>query len=450
MRDFLAVVGIVLCIAFSLYSGISLSIGFLAAIFICALLQYGNYKWKNALFSMAKSVAEVKILYLIIFLIGASVSSWLAGGVVQTIMVYGLKAMLGRNVILMTFLITAIAGFFMGTAIGTISTLGIAILGIGAAFDIPLPMLLGAAVSGAFISDKISPLSGLMNLTLSGAGAKYSEAMKSMLVTLVPIVAITVLFYAVIGAGYVTENSSQVGQIEASMRHVFVIHPGLLILPLAVVGLAFSGRPSYLSIGSGVLIGILFSIFVQGTSILETLNYVIFGFQMNTGDVLLDGILKSGGMAGMVEVILIVMGAVALSDLMELSGMNGRLFGRHFETVKTGNQLLIRSGFISMIMTILMCDQTAGIVLPLRILRKKGPEYGVTPAMAVRTISDTGTIIAPLMPWNINALIISGITGIGALSFAPYAVLCAISPLVSILYLVVRPIPTIEPIQVKN
>ena len=106
MRDLLAVAGVILCIAASLFTGISLSIGFLAAILICALLQYGNYKPKEAVASMVKSVAEVKILYVIIFLIGASVSSWLAGGVVQTIMIYGLKAMLGRNVILMTFIIT--------------------------------------------------------------------------------------------------------------------------------------------------------------------------------------------------------------------------------------------------------------------------------------------------------------------------------------------------------
>jgi len=440
MRDFLAVAGIVLCIATSLFTGISLSIGFLAAVLICALLQYGNFKVKEALTSMARTVAEVKILYAIIFLIGASVSSWLAGGVVQTIMVMGLRAMLGRNVILMTFIITAVAGVFMGTAIGTISTLGIAILGIGAAFDIPLPMLLGAAVSGAFISDKISPLSGLMNLTLSGAGAKYSDAVKSMLTTLIPIVLITVAFYAVIGSEFVTESASQVNAIEAAMNQVFVIHPGLLILPVVVVGLAFSGRPSIISIGSGVVMGIVLSVFIQGNSMLETIKYVVLGYNRSSSDVFLDGILRSGGMMGMVEVILIVMGAVALSDLMETTGLNTRLFGRYFENIPSGNQLLIRGGLISMVMTALTCDQTAGIVMPLRILRKKGKTYGVTPALSVRTISDTGTIIAPLMPWNINALIIGGITGIGAMAYAPYAVLCAVAPLVSFAVLLMKPI----------
>ena len=444
MRDFLALAGIVLCIGLSLFTGVSLAVGFLAAILLCAVSQYQNFELKPMLSSMVKAVGEVKLLYVIIFLIGASVSSWLAGGVVQTIMVYGLKAMLGKNVILMTFIITAVAGFFMGTAIGTISTLGIAILGIGAAFNIPMPMLLGAAVSGAFISDKISPLSGLMNLTLSGAGAAYRDSVKVMLITLLPTLVLSGLFYAFIGADYVTSSVEQVGQIESAMQTAFTIHPALFLLPVFVVGMALFGKPSTLSIGSGVVIGILFSVWIQGNTLIESIKYILFGYKAQTGDLLLDGVLKSGGMVGMVEVILIVMGAVALSDLMESSKLTSRLFGPYFDSVKTGNQLLMRSGFVSIVLTALTCDQTAGIVLPLKVLRNKGEAFNVTPAMSVRAISDTGTIIAPLMPWNINALIIVGITGIGAVAYAPYAVLCALAPIVHTVYLLLRPVQDLE------
>jgi NhaC family Na+:H+ antiporter len=42
-------------------------------------------------------------------------------------------------------------------------------------------------------------------------------------------------------------------------------------------------------------------------------------------------------------------------------------------------------------------------------------------------ISNSGTALAPLMPWNVNALIILAITGVGAGAYAPYAFLCWIS-----------------------
>jgi len=56
---------------------------------------------------------------------------------------------------------------------------------------------------------------------------------------------------------------------------------------------------------------------------------------------------------------------------------------------------------------------------------------GLDRSILARTISDTGTIIAPLMFWNVNAIIIYGITGISAISYAPYGVLCYICPLVT-------------------
>jgi len=50
-----------------------------------------------------------------------------------------------------------------------------------------------------------------------------------------------------------------------------------------------------------------------------------------------------------------------------------------------------------------------------------------------RTISDTGTIIAPLFPWNVNALIIGMISGISAVNYWPYALLCFISTLMTLI-----------------
>jgi len=49
-----------------------------------------------------------------------------------------------------------------------------------------------------------------------------------------------------------------------------------------------------------------------------------------------------------------------------------------------------------------------------------------------RTISDTGTIIAPLMPWNVNALIIGTVVGVTS-GYAIFAVLCYISPIITLI-----------------
>ena len=65
----------------------------------------------------------------------------------------------------------------------------------------------------------------------------------------------------------------------------------------------------------------------------------------------------------------------------------------------------------------------------------KGSEHnepGVDLTLLARTISGTGTIIALLMAWNINALILKSLTGISATAYAPYAVLCYLAPIITI------------------
>ncbi|MGX4601134.1 Na+/H+ antiporter NhaC family protein [Faecalimicrobium sp. JNUCC 81] len=51
----------------------------------------------------------------------------------------------------------------------------------------------------------------------------------------------------------------------------------------------------------------------------------------------------------------------------------------------------------------------------------------------MRTISDTGIIIVPIIPWNVNSIIIRLVTGVSCLSYAPYAVLCFFFPIITIL-----------------
>ncbi|NLN49390.1 MAG: hypothetical protein GX154_09980 [Clostridiales bacterium] len=87
---------------------------------------------------------------------------------------------------------------------------------------------------------------------------------------------------------------------------------------------------------------------------------------------------------------------------------------------------------------VITCDQTAAILIPAKFAKERFDHTGLGREVLARTISDTGTILAPILPWNVNALIIYGITGISALSYGPYAVLCFISPIITFLIGAIR------------
>lgn len=425
-----SIVFILSCILF----GISLFYGFLGSIALSFIIFLRNGFSAKYLLSVIKDgLMECKILYGLIILIGATISIWLCSGIVPTMIYYGLEYMKGMNFLFASFIITSIISVFMGTAVGTISTIGLALLGIGKGFGIPQHILLGVIVSGAFIADKVSPISGLLNLTLATTKTTYKQTMKSMVTTLIPIYLITAIIYYFIGRGYsIASDSSNLDNFQFAIREGFYISPFLLLLPVVILVMSFLGVKIIKAISIGLLGGIIVSLSLQNLSFANVLKAIFWGYRGNTATAELNEILVSGGVVSMIEVVLIVMGAIALSSLFEGTGIIHPIIDNMISKVKAREELILKTGFISSILTIITCDQTVGIILPGRLLKEKYQELKVDNTILARTISDTGTIIAPLMPWNVNALIILIISGVAAIEYVPYAVLCYISPVITI------------------
>ncbi|SHK04086.1 Na+/H+ antiporter NhaC family protein [Paramaledivibacter caminithermalis] len=422
---------IVSCIILKL----SLFYGFLGSIALSFVIFLKNGFSSKELLSMIKQgLIECKILYGLIILIGATISIWLCSGIVPTMIYYGLEYMKGINFLFAAFIITSIISVFMGTAVGTISTIGLALLGIGKGFGIPQHILLGAIISGAFIADKVSPISGLFNLTLTTTKTTYRQTIKSMFTTLIPIYLITSVIYMFIGKGYNGAlEGSDLYNLQVSIKEAFYISPFLLILPIMIVIMAFLGVETTKAILIGLSGGIVVSFSLQNIDFINIIRAILWGYKGTTATAELNEILISGGIISMIEVILIVMGAIALSSLFEGAGIIQPIINNIISKVRSKKELILKTGLISSILTIITCDQTVGIILPGRLLKEKYRELDVDNTVLARTISDTGTIIAPLMPWNVNALIILIISGVTALDYAPYAVLCYVSPAITIM-----------------
>ncbi len=489
-----------------------------------------------------EGVLECKSLYLVILLIGATVSVWISSGVVPTMIYYGLTYLQNVNFLFAGFLMIAISAVFMGTAIGTVSTIGIAILGIGRGFNIPDYILVGMIVSGAFMADKISPISGLLNLTLTTTNTSYKETVKCSLKTMIPTILICALIYYMIGRNYINLDKDNISfLLIKDIKQEFFISPYMLLLPIMIIILSIVGVKSIYCMVIGIIGGSILSICFQNVSTLDLLNYMIFGYNINSASEIINSTLISGGVISMVSVVLIVIGAISLGSMLQgmeiisyltkdifispymlllpimiiilsivgvksiycmvigiiggsilsicfqnvstLDLLNYMIFGYNInsaseiinstlisggvismvsvvlivigaislgsmlqgmeiisyltkdiiKTIKNKKDLILKTSFISSILTIVTCDQTIGIVIPSKLLKEKYDEIKVSRGMLARTISDTGVIIAPIMPWNVNALIITSVTGVSCLRYAPFSMLCFIFPIVTIL-----------------
>lgn len=417
----------------SIVFSVPLYYGFIAGIvFTVIVLNKSGYALKELLETIVSAVFEVKNLIIVILFIGATTSIWLASGVVPTIMYYGFTYMEGVNFLMAAFLIMTAVSYFMGTAIGTMSTVGISLSGIGLGLGIPLNLMVGVLVSGAFIADKISPLSGLVNLTMTAINRNYKDILKSTLVTLLPTIAITAAIYYIMGLNYMSGDYSKLILYKNAIADGFNTSKILLLLPVVILVLSVSGLKSIYTLCVGIGVGAVLSIVFQGMTMAEVINSILFGFHGKTPSEELNKLLVSGGMVAMIEAIFIVISAISLVKIFEKGNILMPLMDRLVSGINTKINLVLRTGFISTILTIATCDQTAGIILPARILNDKYKELELDNAVLARTISDTGVIVAPLMPWNINSFLIKPIMGITAAQYAPYAALCYVCPLVSV------------------
>ncbi|MEK6264254.1 MAG: sodium:proton antiporter [Clostridium sp.] len=434
-HSFIIIAVSILLISICILTNTSLAYGFLGGIIITSLIlmQY-KYTIKDILVLILSGLKEAWTLYVLILLIGAAASVWLASGVVPSLMYYGFEYMKGMNFLLAAFLIVSLVSIFMGTAIGTVSTIGIALLGVGKGFGVPAPLLLGVIVSGAFIADKISPLSGLLNLTLTATKRSYKEVITVMLPTFIPLFLITAVVYYLMGTNFtISPGSDNLLHYQNAILEGFKISPYIALLPAIVLIPPLLGFKTIPTILIGVFAGCLVSVLFQHMSFANLISSLFFGYSGSTDSSELNRILISGGIKSMIEVVLIIMGAVSLTGLLEKTGMIAPFIKKVTNGARTKGQLIIKTSLISSFLTIITCDQTVGILLPGRLLQDKYKELGVDASILARTISDTGTIIAPLIAFNINALILKSLTGISATSYAPYAVLCYLSPIITII-----------------
>ncbi|MFA9423493.1 MAG: Na+/H+ antiporter NhaC family protein [Sedimentibacter sp.] len=424
------------CLTFiicSIVFSIPLYIGFCVGItFTIAVLCKSGYSLKELILTIISGIFEVKNLIFVILFIGATTSIWLASGVVPTIMYYGFTYMEGVNFLLAAFLIMTSVSLFMGTAIGTLSTVGISLSGIGLGLGIPLNLMVGVLVSGAFIADKISPLSGLVNLEMTTLHINYRDIFKSMLVTLIPTIFITAILYGVIGSNYTSGDYSKLILYKQAIAEGFNTSPILLILPVIVLALSVSGLKSVITLSVGIVVGAILAMSFQHMPLAIVLKSIFLGYHGSTHSPELNKLLVSGGMFSMIEAIFIVISAISLVKIFEKGNVLMPLMDKLVHGINSKVSLVRRTGLISILLTVATCDQTAGIILPIKTLQNKYKELELDNTVLARTISDTGVIVAPLMPWNLNSFLIKPIFGITATQYAPYAYLCMVCPLVTI------------------
>ncbi|WP_026477529.1 Na+/H+ antiporter NhaC family protein [Alkaliphilus transvaalensis] len=409
--------------------------GLILGLFLTLSVGYrGGYTLKELIKMMESGVKKAMIVLVIMGLIGMLSALWMKSGTIPAMMLLGFQYLTKMNFLLATFLITSVISLVLGTSIGTMTTIGIPLMEIGNAIGSPLPAVAGAIISGAYIGDRTSPMSSSANLTAAVTETKLMDMIKEMLKTLLPVGIICIVAYYLLGNAYAVNGEvyQRVEEIKHLMNSYFTIQWYSLIPPLAIILLALFKVPILYCLMTGLMSSMVLVLYSQNVGIVELMEVMVKGYIAT--NIQVAELLSGGGLVSMKNVLIIITASTALNGLMESMGMLEPLMKNFLKGIKNSGHLIYKTATLSIMISAATCNQSLAIIIPSRFLREEYIKREIATEKLGRTIGDSGVVSVGLIPWNVNAIAITSILGVPTLQYLPYAFLCVLLPIVTVIY----------------
>ena len=422
----------------------------LSAAFATIMGLKSGTSWKSILKGVSNSIASTTPAIIILLLIGSLAGTWLISGIVPTMIYYGLQILNPKIFLVATAIICAIVSLASGSSWSTIATVGIALLGIGNALDISNGLTAGAIISGAYFGDKMSPLSDTTNLAPAMAGTDLFTHIRYMMYTTIPSFVISLLIFLFIGLSMDnTQNSDDITNLLMAIESSFNISPWLFLVPVIVLLLIMKKVPALPALFAGTLLGGIFAIIFQPHLIIELSGIDSNFFQasyvsiinamgsetsINTSNEMINDLLSSGGMYGMLNTIWLIICAMCFGGVMEASGALKKISQSIIQYAESTGSVIATTACTCLFFNVTASDQYLSIVVPGRMYADTFKDKGLAPENLSRTLEDSGTVTSVLVPWNTCGATQSAVLGVATMTYLPFCFFNLISPLMTILY----------------
>ena len=387
----------------------------------------------------------------ILLAVGALLGVWNMGGTIATVIYYGLDLLKPSYFYFAVCIICAITGFITGSSWTTAGTLGVAFIGISQILGMDSAITAGAAISGAYMGDKMCPLSETTVLVPSITGATVSAHIKAMAWTVIPSFSIAAVLFLILSLrADVSSEAIDTSMAKATLNSAFNIGPITLLPIVLLVLLTLLKLPPFIAIyltaiGSGILACLtqpdVVNAFVAdpslgtvGKSLEAVISAMANGFSLDSGNVQIDDLFSGGGMSSMLTTLWLIIGALAFGAVMERAGYLQRLVEPLLAHAHSGGKLSLAVAGSAIGLNILAGDQYVADVIPARTFSPEFKKRGYRPETLSRIVEDNGTVTSVLVPWNSCGAYHAAVLGVATFDYLPYCFFNLINPLISILY----------------
>ena len=394
---------------------LSWALAFALALFFAVGLRRG-YK-TGALAKMAWSkMPKTMIVLRIIFLIGILTGVWRSCGTIAFFIYYGVRAIPPSLFVLLSFLLTALLSYALGTSFGVTSTAGVVLIALARSGGVNPAVAAGAILSGVYFGDRGAPTSSCASLVAALTETELYRNVRRMHRTALLPYAICLVLFAFLSLHNPLSGADETlltALSDSFALTLWTVVPAviMLILPLLRV-------PIWIAMTISGAAAFAISVLSQGMSALDALRVCVLGYA--SGGVLAS-VLSGGGLISMLTVFLMLPLASMTGGILDgtgaLDGVQAKL-----GAVSDKLGLLPTTALLSILCSMVLCNQTIVVIMLQQLLGKVYERAGASREEFAMDIANTGVTLAGLVPWCIACAVPLTMLGVGVEAL-PYAAL---------------------------
>lgn len=366
-------------------------------------------------------------LMIILLLIGVLTGSWRSAGSIVTFIYYGIQLIKPRLFLVVTFVLTCLMSYALGTSFGVAGTAGVIFMALARSGGVDPTITAGVILSGIYFGDRTSPASSTAFTVASVTGTDLYTNVRNMLKTgLIPwLICLAVYSFLSIKNPLAAVDHEVMDAFES----VFNISAVTLIPAAVILIFPLIHVPILITLGSSIAAAAAVSLTVQKESVASLIHTMILGYHSPVSEI--SSVIDGGGMISMLGTVVIVALACSYTGIMNGTGMIELIRSRADKlTARIG--LFPSMMLISLISSSIFCNQVVAIIMNKELLQKSYETSGKAPEELAIDIENTAITLPSLIPWCILCSVPLAILGV-TYAAVPFAIYSYAIPLVNLI-----------------
>ncbi|UTR08877.1 hypothetical protein MM300_13120 [Evansella sp. LMS18] len=389
-------------------------------ILLAAIALKKGYKPSELwLFSMTGIKRNKNIAWLLAF-IGVILPTWYYSGTIGHLNDLFMSLISPEYFFTAAFLAAAVMSLIIGSAVGSLSIIGLPVMGAAEALGIPSALTAGALVSGAFVGDRTSPLSSSFQLLSFSVELEQRKQLRTIIPTMLISAVLTASIFFVVDQ-LVDKGAAGASAVGMDVNELFTASLLVsLIPPLVLSIMILLGKNMKLSFSAGIGSAAIILLY-RGVPVSEWLYGSLFG----TGAL--------GGFQGMFPFIIFILIVGAYCQIIEDTKMIQPYISKIFSDTTSLPKNTAKTIGVAAGVSLISPNQSFPILLAGRSLLPFWKTHFSKEHLA-RILADSTVVFAGIVPWSLLAILCSTILSVPVLAYAPYAVFLYLTCAVTMIY----------------